>query len=84
MLTCCIFSIFVRWMHLQGKVNQIEWDMATITASDYTVEMTIHKNDYDEWYSRDYKKPGGDFDKDVPPSMSLKKHLIHEIERNLT
>ena len=36
--------------------------MATITASDYSVELDIEKDDYEKWYNDEYKKPGGDFE----------------------
>jgi len=45
-----LFTIFVRWLYLKGKLNQVEWDMATITAADYTVEMAIKEKSYLAWY----------------------------------
>ena len=44
--TCCLFTIFVRWLYMKGKINQVEWDVATITANDYTVEMKIRRSKY--------------------------------------
>jgi len=46
--------------------------------------MTIHKKNYIKWYKNEYKKPGGDASKEIPPSLSFKKHLIDVIEENLT
>lgn len=71
-LTCFLFTILVRWLHLKGKLNQIEWDMNTITAGDYTVEVKIKKSSFKKWFKEDYLKPGGDHSKEIPPSLSLK------------
>ena len=54
--------------------------MATITAGDYTVELKIDKSHYLRWKESEYKRPGGDFENKVSPAMSLKNHLIKEIE----
>jgi len=54
LLTCCLFLIYVYWIYQHGKINQIEWEMATITAQDYTVERSITKKEYDEWYKTEY------------------------------
>jgi hypothetical protein len=58
--------------------------MNTITAADYTLEMNIGEESYTKWFESEYKKPGGDYSKDVPPAMSLKKHIIHVMEEKLT
>lgn len=79
-LTCCLFTIFTRWLYFKGKLNQVEWDMATITAADYTVEMRIKPKPYKAWFEQEYMKPGGDHSKEIPPLMSLKKHFINVIE----
>jgi hypothetical protein len=54
--------------------------MATITASDYTVEIKIQKKDYLRWYDEEYKLQ----DTSVPVSFAFKTKLIKEIERELT
>ena len=61
----------------------LEWDMATITAGDYTVEWKIPEAAYLEWRDNDYKA-GGDYDADVPPAASLKRQLTSIIESTLT
>ena len=60
--------------------------MATVTAGDYTAELIIDNDGYRSWYDNVYKAPNvGDFEKNkMAPAMSLKKHLIHEIEEILT
>jgi len=41
-----MFTISLRHLFQGGKIQQLEWDMSTITAGDYTVEMTIDADDY--------------------------------------
>ncbi len=60
--------------------------MATITASDYAVEIKIKRDDYMKWYldqykqSEDYKRLAGN----LPISFVYKNKIITEIERELT
>ena len=54
-LVCLLFFISIRFKREQGKIIQIEWDLATCTAGDYTVEMSINKLQYDDWYKDIYK-----------------------------
>lgn len=65
-LTCLLFTILIRWLYLKGKLNQIEWDMSTITAGDYTVEVKIKKKSFKTWYKEQYMAPGGDYSKEIP------------------
>ena len=53
-LICLLFFISVRYKKEQGKITQVEWDLATCTAGDYTVEMGINMLQYKEWYENVY------------------------------
>jgi hypothetical protein len=33
----------------------IEFDCATITAGDYTVEIKFNKEEYNDWYENEYR-----------------------------
>ena len=74
-LIAYLFTISLRHLYQGGKIKQLEWDMATITAGDYTVELKINPDHYRTWYNNDYRKANGDFENGVAPAMSLKKHL---------
>lgn len=37
-----IFLIGVYYMKSMTMINKVEWDLQTITASDYTVEMSLN------------------------------------------
>ena len=82
-LIALLFTIMVKSLYQGGKIKMLEWDMAMITAADYTLEFTIPESAYKKWYEEDYRA-GGDFDADVPPAMSLKKSLKNIIESTLT
>ncbi len=69
-------------MYLKGKINQVEWDMNTITAADYTVELKINKESYIEWSKEIYKT--GDKQREIPVTFSLKEYMIKFIEEKLT
>jgi len=71
-LIAYLFTIMLRHLYQGGKVQQLEWDMSTITAGDYTVEFKIGADNYRQWYNNEYRKPNGDFEHDVSPALSLK------------
>lgn len=50
--------------------------MATITAGDYTVEYTIPKDIYYNWYQNFYKANGAR----ASPAFTLKLYMIERIE----
>ena len=83
-LVAFLFTISLRHLFQGGKIQQLEWDMATITAGDYTVELRINPDGYRNWYNTEYRRPGGDFENGVSPAMSLKTHLIKNIEDQMT
>ena len=83
-LIAFFFTITVKKLYQGGKIKRLEWDMAMITAADYSVELRIPELEYAKWNDEYYKKDGGDYENDVPPAVSLKKYLIKDIEETLT
>ena len=79
-----LFTIGIRYLYQGGKIQQIEWDMATITAGDYTAELKIDADGYRRWYDSVYRETNGDYEKDVAPALSLRTYLAKEIEEILT
>jgi hypothetical protein len=45
-----LFLVQIRRLYQGGKITRLEWDMATITAGDYTVEFEIKQESYIAWY----------------------------------
>jgi hypothetical protein len=50
----CLFLVEMRNLFQGHKILQIEWDMATNTAGDYTVECGISKEEYNSWLRDNY------------------------------
>ena len=74
----------IRSLYRGGKLKMVEWDVAMVTAADYTVEWAIPEEVYDRWYNEEYSKDGGDKDGAAfGPAMSLKKALKDLIETTL-
>ena len=78
-----MFLVQIRRLYQGGKITQLDWDMATITAGDYTVEFEIKEESYIDWYDLHYKAPGGDFEKGISAAYSMKVHLKKVVEEFL-
>ena len=74
-LISLLFTITIRCLYQGGKIEQLDWDMATVTAGDYTVEFEIPKEAYEEWYNNEYM-PGEDRQNGVSPAFALKTKMI--------
>ena len=80
--TSCILLIafcfvnLIYFMQTTSKLDQLDYDIKTITAGDYTVQMDITKSMWgffiDEIYPNRYE------DK-FSPALAFKKYLIEEI-----
>ena len=53
-LIALLFTILMRKLYQGGKMQKIDWDMATITAGDYTAELPISLASYNEWKTEHY------------------------------
>jgi hypothetical protein len=59
----------------------VEWDLRTITAGDYTVELEITEDMYERWYADHYFN---DRSKGISTGESLKRSIIDILEHILT
>ena len=82
-LIALLFTISMRMQYQGGKIQQLEWDMSTVTAGDFAVEMPITKAAYDQWKDEVYRAPGGPFERQIAPALALKETLVGEIEEKL-
>jgi len=78
-----LFSVSIRKMYQGGKIVQIEWDVATVTAGDYAVCFEINEPNYLAWKNNEYRAPGGGFEAGEAPALALKKHMKKEIEEKV-
>ena len=83
-LSCLIFLIAVRSKVLGNKIALTEWDINTVTLTDYSVELPVDLKGYKHWFNHVFHGPGGDYSKNISPGMSLKRHIIRKVEKQLT
>jgi hypothetical protein len=87
-LTCCLFIVFMKWLFWSLRMHQIEWDMSTITAEDYTIEMPIALHEYKTWKGVEWGtlcgKEKSYKEMNKAPAYVLKRYLKKEIETRLT
>ena len=83
-LICLFFTASIRWLYQGQKIKQLEWDMATVTAGDYSVELDISRDMYQHWYHTEFSKAGGDLSNRVAPALSLKQYIQKEVEEAIT
>ena len=53
-LISLLFTINLTSLFKGGSIQQLEWDISTETAGDYSVEFEIPRRNYEEWYNRTY------------------------------
>lgn len=66
-LIAILFFLQLRNLYQGSKVMRLEWDMATITAGDYTVEMKIDQKAYEDWDKQRNET--------IPEAQEFKKYL---------
>lgn len=71
-----LFVLVLQTLYKGGKITQLEWDLSTVTAGDYSVEFEIPATAYNIWYTRTYKKGGGEWEQGYAPALSLKRTMV--------
>ena len=84
MATCVVFAIFLRFKFFTSLINQSQWNVLSITAADYSVELPIEKEALKRWIDEVYNSPTGENANKVSLLLSLKKHIIKVLETSLT
>ena len=84
-LISLLYTVMIRYLYQGTKLKVIDWDMATVTASDYAVEIDITKEAYKRWMTEKYECAGGvlETNPDKSPALALKEQIISEINFNL-
>jgi len=73
------FVVFVDYMRSVFKNNFVEWDVKTITAGDYSVELNVTENMWKTFLANHYLESSGKTE-----TESFKDYLQYEIEERLT
>lgn len=67
-------------MYQGGKLQQLEWDVTTVTAGDYSVTFEINERNYRQWVSLDFNGVNGGNSRQEAPAFALKKHMSKVVE----
>lgn len=76
---CMLFSLLIFHLRQTGKIKNLKWDVATITAGDYTVEHIISAADYKNWHAHEFMQSS----MDMSPALSFKKYLMEHLSETL-
>jgi hypothetical protein len=82
------FILLIYFLQKTSRLDQLEYDINTVSAGDFTVEINISSKMYNYFLDEHYntvgfktKEESGDT---YSPALYLKKHLSEEIGRMLT
>lgn len=88
MLIAYTFFIFVFQSQATSKLNWLKYDISTVTVSDFTCELEIKSQDYENFILNEYEpkqKQSNQVDmSEVSKGMYLKQYLKNKIESMLT
>ena len=71
------FMISVYWLRQSTALNKVKWDVETVTAADYTVEMDVTRH-FDRFKNSSDNRAG------EAVGYGFKHFLINELENLLT
>lgn len=88
MFTAFLYSLLIYWLQTTSKLDQLKYDLKTITAGDFTVEFDITREMY-ETFLMDIYEPTGKHEKEesgepYSPALYLKKYLAERVSEILT
>ena len=72
---CLLYTITIYYLQENSKLQNIEWDVATVTAGDFSVELQITHEMYNIFMSDHYDRV-----KYESPGMALKCYIKENIE----
>lgn len=70
----------IHWLRKSSDIKNLEWDLATITPGDFTVEFTITHKFFENYRKDVYEIPGGDKDKGISIAGSLEDFMRKHFE----
>lgn len=77
-LVSLLFMIQVKRLYQGGKIQQLQWDLDTVTAGDYAVEWKIKPGNYEKW---DRAREGSQDSR--PEGYAFKSAVKEEVEKIL-
>jgi hypothetical protein len=78
LLIAFFFIVLIYYMQRTSKLDQLSYDMNTITAGDFTVELDINKTQWKKFIDEEYTD---EIKKEYSPALYFKRYLKTEIEK---
>ena len=82
------FILLIYYLQKTSRLDQLEFDINTVSAGDFTVEINISTAMYNFFLDEHYNTVGvntkEESGENYSPALYLKKHLSEEISRMLT
>jgi len=78
-----LFIIVIYFMKRHSKMNQLDWDIQTITPGDYTLQYEITDEAY-HWFLNEVYYPNNYEAQGVSIGLAFKTYMKTELERILT
>ncbi len=78
-----LFLIVIYYMKRYSKMNQLDWDIQTITPGDYTLQYEITDEAY-HWFLNTIYYPGSFEQEGTSIALALKNYMKAELEKMLT
>jgi hypothetical protein len=72
-----LFLLWVRYAFVGGKISAVEFDVKTVSAGDYTVEMKIPMESYKKWL-KEFEASQGNHGKST--GLAFKEKIRHDVE----
>ncbi|CDW86701.1 UNKNOWN [Stylonychia lemnae] len=79
----CIYAITIYFVKKYSKLNQIDWDLKTVTPGDYTLRYEISTEAY-MWFCHNIYDQQHMQEKGIPKAKALKDYMKSELETILT
>jgi Glu-tRNA(Gln) amidotransferase subunit E-like FAD-binding protein len=79
----CLFMIVIYFYKKSSTLQQLEWDMSTITPGDYTLQMEITTNMWNYFLKEVYEKNDMEA-QGISRAYALKTYLKNEVEKILS
>jgi hypothetical protein len=89
MFIAFIYIFIIYYLQKVSRLDQLEYDMNTISAGDFTVELDITAEMYQDFMENFYEPIGSKLKEEksgetYSPALYLKKHLSEEVGQMLT
>jgi hypothetical protein len=72
-MVCFVFSTCIYFLKRDSKLDQLDWDVGTITPGDYTMQLEISKDATEYFLENVFRQ--GDEANGVSRGLSMKRYM---------